>query len=623
MTKGPQSQPVLILGASPRISVSMARSLHRHGIPVEIASFQPEESEIRSRAVRQFHRLPARRQNPEAFTAALLALVRDKQFDLILPAGDPSLKALADLYDQLGPARVGCPPPRAVERVLNKTLTLETAQRCGIRIPFTCTITTSAEFDAIAPQLRFPVVVKPEKKGASAFRVFYFNTLPELSSALSSHDWGSVLLQEYCPGVGVGVEILIHKGECVAKFQHRRLKEAPVTGGVAILAVAEEPDPELLRSSMELLRALEWEGVAMVEFRVDRETGSRALMEVNGRFWGSVSFPIAAGVDFPFYYWQLFHGEQPHAPDRYSVGMRWRWSPGYLDRMQSIVFRSVGGLGQKASIARELLQTPADFSPFVKEALWSWSDPFPFIAEITRSIWSLLAVVFKSGFRRVAPRRLMSYRRIYSRLDPQARRVYRSLRIREALGMHSQGMDSQNGRQTTENDPAKANSFLFICFGNLMRSPMAEAMLKHVLAERGIDGIVVQSAGLHAVPGREAHEWALAVSRELGVPLDGHRARRLTPELASRAEVIFAMDFENVAELETLYPGAKRKIFLLSRYAEGKQRNREIPDPYFGNIETTRRCYAVLGECVDNLVREIEAAGHSKGSLSPSRSKDS
>jgi protein-tyrosine-phosphatase len=94
----------------------------------------------------------------------------------------------------------------------------------------------------------------------------------------------------------------------------------------------------------------------------------------------------------------------------------------------------------------------------------------------------------------------------------------------------------------------------------------------------------------------------------------------LTPEIVSRAEVIFAMDFENVAELETLYPGAKHKIVLLSCYAEGKQRNREITDPYFGDIETTRRCYSVLGECVDNLAREIESAGHSKGSLSPSRS---
>jgi len=297
--------------------------------------------------------------------------------------------------------------------------------------------------------------------------------------------------------------------------------------------------------------------------------------------------------------------------------MRWRWSPGYLDRMQSIVFRTVGGLGQRPSILQELLQAPADFSPFVKEALWSWSDPFPFFAEISRSIWSLLSVVFKSGFRRVVPRRLMSYQGIYSRLDPQARRAYRSLRIRHSLGM---GIGGRDGRARAEIAPARANSFLFICYGNLMRSPMAEAMLKHVLAERGIDGIVVRSAGLHAVSGREAHPWALAVSRELGVPLDGHRSQPLTPELVASTDIIFAMDFENVAELETRYPDAKHKIVLLSRYADGRQRNREIPDPYFGNIETTRRCYSVLGECVDNVARQIESAGHSKESLSISRS---
>src|SRR4029077_9073436 len=100
------------------------------------------------------------------------------------------------------------------------------------------------------------------------------------------------------------------------------------TGGVAVIAVSEDPDPELLRSSVALLNALEWEGAAMVEFRVERETGVSTLMEVNGRFWGSVSLPIMAGVDFPFYYWQVLHGEPPRVPDRYTVGMRWRWSPG-------------------------------------------------------------------------------------------------------------------------------------------------------------------------------------------------------------------------------------------------------------------------------------------------------
>jgi protein-tyrosine-phosphatase len=71
------------------------------------------------------------------------------------------------------------------------------------------------------------------------------------------------------------------------------------------------------------------------------------------------------------------------------------------------------------------------------------------------------------------------------------------------------------------------------------------------------------------------------------------------------SDLIFAMDFENLAELQTLYPAARNKIFLLSRYAEGRQRNREIPDPYFGDIETTRRCYSVLRACINNLASKI------------------
>jgi protein-tyrosine-phosphatase/predicted ATP-grasp superfamily ATP-dependent carboligase len=613
MIKGSQYRPVLILGASPRISVSIARSLHRHGIPVDIASFQPEEPDIHSRAVRQFHRLPTRQENPDGFTAAFLALVLDKQFDLILPAGDPALKALADLYDQLGALHVGCPPPRSVQRVLNKSLTLETAQRCGIRVPFTCSIATIAELDAIEAQLRFPVVVKPEKKGAAAFRVFYFNTLPDLRSALKNRDWGSILLQEYCPGVGVGVELLIHKGECVATFQHRRLNEAPATGGVAVLAISEDPDPELMRSSKTLLRALDWEGVAMVEFRVERETGISTLMEVNGRFWGSVSLPIMAGVDFPLYYWQLFHGEQPLVPNRYKVGMHWRWSPGCLERIQSIIFRNAEGVGSRPSRWQELVRAPADFSPFTREALWSWSDPFPFFAEMGAALSVLLTGFLKALSRRFLPQRVKPYAGIYSRLAPEARPVYVKLCIHNVLGL-----GSADGRGASGRVPQDAKSFLFVCFGNLMRSPMAAAMLRHALAEQAVDGIVVRSAGLHAVPGRKAHLWALAVSRELGIPLDQHQAQLLTPELVSSSDAIFAMDFENLAELETLYPNAKNKILLLSSYADGKQRHSEIPDPYFGDIETTRRCYSVLSKCIGNLARDIGSSPSPKGSL-PSR----
>src|SRR4029078_155765 len=101
--------------------------------------------------------------------------------------------------------KVGAPAPPAIERVLRKALTLEAAERCGISIPTSFTVTTIPELEQVATHLRFPVVAKPQQKGAVFFRFSYFDNLKELSAALKRNNWGAVLLQEYCPGIGVGI----------------------------------------------------------------------------------------------------------------------------------------------------------------------------------------------------------------------------------------------------------------------------------------------------------------------------------------------------------------------------------------------------------------------------------
>jgi predicted ATP-grasp superfamily ATP-dependent carboligase len=108
--------------------------------------------------------------------------------------------------------------------------------------------------------------------------------------------------------------VLIHEGEPVAIFQHRRLKEVPASGGAAAVAIAEPPELTLVDQALALLRALEWEGVAMFEFRYDRAQRRGFLMEVNGRYWGTVALAIHSGMDFPWYEWQIAHGEKPLVP---------------------------------------------------------------------------------------------------------------------------------------------------------------------------------------------------------------------------------------------------------------------------------------------------------------------
>jgi protein-tyrosine-phosphatase len=201
----------------------------------------------------------------------------------------------------------------------------------------------------------------------------------------------------------------------------------------------------------------------------------------------------------------------------------------------------------------------------------------------------------KSFIRPLVPQRFIKERDVFVRLGP-AGPTYARLRILDALGIR---------QSTSRAVPPGTCSFLFVCYGNIMRSPMAEAMLKRAALDLGQEEIKVNSAGLHATPDTEAHPRAIIAARELGIPLDHHRSQMLTEQMVVEVEAILAMDFQNQAELLIKFPHARDKILLLSAYAERELRYREIPDPYFGDQEAARHCYAVLQTCINNLARSI------------------
>ncbi len=153
--------------------------------------------------------------------------------------------------------------------------------------------------------------------------------------------------------------------------------------------------------------------------------------------------------------------------------------------------------------------------------------------------------------------------------------------------------------------PSTATAIVFVCFGNIIRSPACEALMKHALASRPDLQLRVASAGLNAVPGRGAHPWAISIAPEFGISLDEHRARQLTPELVAQADVIFAMDYQNQVQLLSRWKDSRHKVYLLSAYAGKDYRSLEIPDPYYLGLEETRQCYAVLSTCVQNLVSSL------------------
>jgi protein-tyrosine phosphatase len=203
---------------------------------------------------------------------------------------------------------------------------------------------------------------------------------------------------------------------------------------------------------------------------------------------------------------------------------------------------------------------------------------------------------YKTALRKLLPDFLLKERGIYLRLGPKAGAEYIRLRLLRAVGVKTSKLTI----------PKTSQSFLFVCFGNIMRSPMAEALLKRELSNRTRnENLMVASAGLHATPGNVAHPWALTASTDFKISLEKHRAQLLTAEMVRAADAIFAMDFQNKAELLTLYPESKHKIFMLSSCLRGPGQHGEIADPYFGDLEATRNCYRTLQTCVQNLADHL------------------
>ena len=397
-----------MLGSVPRITIPIARSLHRHGVEVEVASFSNFESPPRSTAISAFHRLASPGDQTDGQPSTLTQLTRlisERQYDMLVPVNDP---ALAFISEHDAPLRellyVACPPPEVVQKVLNKSLTVEFARLAGIHTPSTYCVSNVSELQGFADQLRFPLVAKPgEKSGEMPFKVRYFQTYESLHQALADEQLeGRLLLQEFVEGDGVGIEVLMHRGEALAIFQHRRMKEVPASGGVAAVAIAESPEPMLIDQALKLLRALEWEGVAMVEFRYDRAQRRSALLEVNGRYWGTSALPIQAGMDFPWYEWQIAHGERPSVPPTYATGARWRWTAGYIDRWHGLAKASARNALKNAALLKELVPSRADLSS--RDALWDSADPMPAIFELLRTVKSLVVSDTRAILRRCISR---------------------------------------------------------------------------------------------------------------------------------------------------------------------------------------------------------------------------
>ena len=154
---------------------------------------------------------------------------------------------------------------------------------------------------------------------------------------------------------------------------------------------------------------------------------------------------------------------------------------------------------------------------------------------------------------------------------------------------------------------------LFVCMGNICRSPVAEAMFRRLLEDAGLaDKVFVDSAGTHSYhAGSAPDKRSQAAAIHRGLDLSALRARRVAVEDFEAFDYLLAMDLDNYEHLLALCPAPEQrdKIRLLMDYAPGL-REREVPDPYYGGMSGFERVMDLVEEAAQGLMVHIRERYH-------------
>jgi predicted ATP-grasp superfamily ATP-dependent carboligase len=397
-----------------RPALAVVRALGRRGIQVIVGSDRGSCLASRSRYCRRHVRYPSPVSDPDGFDRFLVHFARWNRVDVVMPVAEITSYLVTRNRPALKPyTAVAGPSFEAFDAVADKWNVLQRAAAAGIAIPRTHFVGGLDHLETVLDEVAYPAVVKSCRSriraggGWLATSVQYARSRSELveryrtTEALRHHP---SLIQQRITGPGTGLFVLCDAGRVRATFAHRRLREKPPSGGVSVLCESIPVDRRLLEQARHLLQPLQWDGVAMLEYK-DDASGRPHLMEINGRFWGSLQLAVDAGVDFPYLAWQHALGRLADGPRLFRVGLRSRWLLGDLDHLLARVLHSPAALELPAD-APSRSRAWRDFlrlaEPGLQYDVMRMSDLRPCLYELRRYVQDAAGAPMRAIRRRLA-----------------------------------------------------------------------------------------------------------------------------------------------------------------------------------------------------------------------------
>ncbi|MGE0192616.1 MAG: ATP-grasp domain-containing protein [Planctomycetota bacterium] len=554
---------VLVLDGHSRAALETVQSLGRRGARVRVAAAARDAPAFRSRWAVERVLQPSSGPELARFLEAQVAAWIPA---LVVPATETSLLALRALpAEHPARARAVLPGDEALDTFLDKERTRLQAERVGVPVPATRSVTAGASELPAA----WPVVLKPTRSkvvvGGKVRALAPVIVRDEAAWREALADFaGLVEVQEqtYVTGVGVGVEVLYERGQLRWVFAHERQHELPLTGGGSAWRTSLAVPEDLLAASRALLDPLAWHGVAMVEFKRAPD-GSFCLMEVNPRLWGSLALAIDAGVDFPLGLALLATGREVGPSPAYRVPCGTRSLPEEVE-------------WQKANLRAD------------------HGDPLLMTRPRVRSVVELVGLC--------GPRQHLDHA---SCKDPRPVRhqvvealggVGRSLA--DAAGRRLWALRMERRHEGTWTKPPRllrpVNRVLVLCYGNICRSPHAARRLQELRPE-----LTVEGAGFHEREGRSSPREIIEAAAKRGLDLADHRSKVVRYEDLEAADLVLVMDRDQARRIRQASREVWARTHFLGLFRPGGRP--EIADPYGGGRDAAERALAEIDEAVTAL----------------------
>ena len=574
MTRLLARKRVLILGEDTRSFLSVIRSLGEAGMVVDVVTLINTTPSLSSKWISKVFKL-----NYQAFTqnewqAALSDIIEKGSYDLVIPCDERSLYPLLDIKEASHSSTIFAIPERDILGPLfDKEQTKQLAEKLGINVARGELIDLNATSSKnLINEFGLPVVLKP----AMSYESEQLNHRNSVMIAKSAEDIEifkqtntQCLVEEYFVGTGMGVSVFSCKGKIRAAFAHRRVSE-PEKGGGSSYRKAWPLSPDMLDACQKICVHLNYTGVGMFEFKYNDATKRWILIEINARFWGSLPLAIFAGVDFPKLLavhllteqrpYKLTYNLKAHArsltSDLYDMKGNFdaqRHSNGNLKALIDTLPRLAGFL--RLFTGNDTIDS------------FHWKDKAPFFTELKQLFGDKL-------------QQLVTYNKKNNLISAR----------RKALPC------------------SPVNEILVICYGNIMRSPFAVALIKRALERHNID-INVVGAGFHQKSGRCSPERCITQAKEWDISLSSHRSRWLSQAMIKpQGQLIVYFDLKHRYLLESFYENYNA-VNLAHFITSPRGPLSEIADPYDGGEEALRICYENINNAVDELIAELIQSG--------------